>query len=209
MKTLAYIRVSTDKQELDTQRLLLLDYAQKQGYLIDAFLEVEASAGKSRESRQLDALFAQLQSGDRLLVAELSRLARNMLEALQLVQELQELDIELHFVRQPELSLKGPHRPLLMAIYSYFAETERAFLSMRTRQALAARKAQGVALGRPKGSKNEITKTLHKHREDIDNYLQKGLSIKAVCILLRASPALQSLSYYQLRYYLRQHKSSN
>ena len=59
------------------------------------------------------------------------------------------------FVRQPELSTTGPHGTLLLAIYRYFAETERDYSAPRTKQGLAAARAQGKTLGRPQGSRNK------------------------------------------------------
>jgi DNA invertase Pin-like site-specific DNA recombinase len=87
----------------------------------------------------------------KLLVAELSRLGRNMLETLNLIEQLSQQGVKLVFVRQPELSTVGEHSKLLLAIYSYFAEAERSFISIRIKQGLAAVKAKGIKLGRPKG----------------------------------------------------------
>jgi DNA invertase Pin-like site-specific DNA recombinase len=89
------------------------------------------------------------------LVAEVSRLGRNMFEVIDIVNQLGENGVEVIFVRQPELSTAGPHRKLLLAIYSYFAEAEREFISVRTKQGLAAAKASGKKLGRPKGSRDK------------------------------------------------------
>jgi DNA invertase Pin-like site-specific DNA recombinase len=73
---------------------------------------------------------SKLHDGDRLLVAELSRLGRNMLEVLEIIHRISEAGAQIIFIRQPELSTAGPHGKLLLAIYSYFAETEREFISI-------------------------------------------------------------------------------
>ncbi len=90
-----------------------------------------------------------------MLVAELSRLGRDMFEVISIVNQLSENGVEVIFVRQPELSTTGSHRKLLLAIYSYFAEAEREFISMRTEQGLAAARASGKKLERPKGSRDK------------------------------------------------------
>lgn len=203
MKTWAYIRVSSDRQDFEGQRHLLLDYAQRQAWLIQEFIEVEASSKRSWEARRLAELLEKLQRGDRLLVAELSRLGRNMLETLQLIEQIHLKGVELHFIRQPELSLSGQHTPLLLAIYSYFAQTEREYIALRTRQALAALKAKGQALGRPKGSRNKSMALLEAHRQLIEAYRKKGFNLKTIAILLKEQPNLHNLSYYQLRYFIR------
>ena len=77
MNVIAYTRISTDGQDLEKQKHLLLDFAQKQGWLIAEFIEVAVSSKKSRGKRKIDELSEKLKKGDVLLVAELSRLGRN------------------------------------------------------------------------------------------------------------------------------------
>jgi len=180
MKAIGYIRVSTDKQDLEKQRHLLLDYAYKNKILINEFIEVEVSSQKNQKIRKIESLLEKLASGDRLLVAELSRLGRNMLETLNIINKLTESKIEITFVRQPELSTAGSHAKLLMAVYSYFAESERDFISLRTKQGLAAAKANGQLLGRPKGSKNKKSRVLDPFKDQIKQYLDLRLTVMAI-----------------------------
>ena len=147
MAVFGYTRVSTDKQDLEKQKHLLLEYAQANQMMIDEFIDTEVSSTQGTKERRVDELLGKLKRGDSLLVAELSRLGRNMLQTLNIINELSERDINLIFVRQPELSTTGPHTKLLLAIYSYFAEAEREYISIRTKQGLAAAKAKGKILG--------------------------------------------------------------
>lgn len=146
MKVIGYIRVSTDQQDLEKQRHLLLTYSQTHQLLINEFIEAEASSRRDTKVRKIDELLEKLQNGDLLLVAELSRLGRNMLETLNIINTLSKNGIQIIFVRQPELSTLGGHAKLLLAIYSYFAEAEREYISLRTKQGLAAVKMQGKRL---------------------------------------------------------------
>ncbi len=123
MTIIGYIRVSTEQQDLDKQRHLLLDYAHQQQININDFIEVEISSRKTQRERRITEIIERLQSGDMLVVAELSRLGRNMLETLNLINTLYEKGVQLVFVRQPELSTNASHAQLLLAIYSYFAQT--------------------------------------------------------------------------------------
>ncbi len=150
MNVIGYIRVSSDKQDLQKQEHLLLKYAQQHDLRINEFINIEISSRKGTKERRIDELLS-LNEGDILLVAELSRLGRNMFEVINIINQLSEQGVEVVFVRQPELSTAGSHRKLLLAIYSYFAEAEREFISMRTKQGLAAARASGKKLGRPKG----------------------------------------------------------
>jgi DNA invertase Pin-like site-specific DNA recombinase len=145
-KVIGYIRISTDRQDLDKQRHLLLEHARRQHLFIDEFVEIEMSSRKSNAARRIDELIAKLDTGDLLLVAELSRLGREMLQVLNIINALGEKRVEITFIRQPELSTSGDHGKLLLAIYSYFAEAERTFISLRVKQGLAAARAKGVKL---------------------------------------------------------------
>jgi DNA invertase Pin-like site-specific DNA recombinase len=145
-KVIGYIRISTDKQDLDKQRHLLLEHARANRLIIDEFVEVEVSSRKGMGERRIDELLNKLHAGDMLLVAELSRLGREMLQVLNLINDLIARGVQITFVRQPELSTTGSHGKLLLAIYGYFAEAEREFISMRVKQGLAAVKAKGFPI---------------------------------------------------------------
>ncbi len=114
MTVIGYIRVSTDKQDLTQQKHLLLQYAQQQKILIHEFIEIEVSSRKNTKERKIDELLASLSEGDTLLVAELSRLGRNMLETLNIINTLIESGINIIFIRQPELSTNVGHTKLLL-----------------------------------------------------------------------------------------------
>ena len=200
MKVIAYVRVSTDKQDVEKQKHLLLEYAQSHQLLITEFIHAEVSSQKSTQERRIDELLAKLEKGDVLMVAELSRLGRNMLQTLNIINELSEEGVKIAFVRQPELSTTGQHAKLLLAIYSYFAETEREYISLRTKQGLAAAKAKGVKLGRPQGSRNK-ERVLDPYRDQILNYLKMGLNLAAVMKII--NPQLeQPITYNSYRYFV-------
>lgn len=202
MKVIGYIRVSSDKQDLQKQEHLLLKYAQQHDLRIHDFIRIEISSRRDTKERRIDELLDCLDEGDILLVAELSRLGRNMFEVIDIVNQLGENRVEVIFVRQPELSTAGPHRKLLLAIYSYFAEAEREFISVRTKQGLAAAKASGKKLGRPKGSRDK-ERILDPHREQIKEYLELGLSLRRIRSIV--NPQLERpISYPAYRYFVRQ-----
>ena len=202
MNVIGYIRVSSDKQDLQKQEHLLLKYAQQHDLRIDEFINIEISSRKGTKERRIDELLSRLNAGDILLIAELSRLGRNMFEVINIINQLSEKGVEVIFVRQPELSTAGPHRKLLLAIYSYFAEAEREFISMRTKQGLAAARARGKKLGRPKGSRDK-ERILDPYRKQIKEYLQLGLSLSRIRTIL--NPQLERpISYPSYRYFVRQ-----
>lgn len=110
------------------------------------------------------------------------------------------MGVKIAFVRQPELSTTGQHAKLLLAIYSYFAETEREYISLRTKQGLAAAKAEGKTLGRPKGSRNK-ERVLDPYRQQILDYLKMGLNLAAIMKII--NPQLkQPITYNSYRYFV-------
>ena len=202
MSVIAYSRISTDQQDLEKQKHLLLQYAQKQAWLIDEFIEVSISSRKNTKQRKIDELLEKLQPGDVLLVAELSRLGRNMLETLNIINTLSETGIKIVFVRQPELSTTATHAKLLLAIYSYFAESERDYISIRTKQGLAAAKAMGKQLGRPKGSKNKKGRVLDGHKPAIKKYLELGVTISDITKII--NDLLETpITYNAFKYFIK------
>jgi DNA invertase Pin-like site-specific DNA recombinase len=201
MLTVGYIRVSTDEQDLNKQKHLLLEYAQQRQLIIGQFIEAEVSSRKTPKERRIVELQELLEKGDHLLVAELSRLGRNMLETLNIITTLSERGIQITFVRQPELSTSGAHGKLLLAIYSYFAESERDYISLRTKQGLAAARASGKLLGRPRGSRNRNGSVLSPFAEQIRAYLELRLPVSAIRKLI--NPLLEKpVSYNTFKYFV-------
>ena len=84
---IGYIRVSTEQQSMQNQKHKLLEYAQANKMIIDEFIELEISSKKAQKEKLLDEVFDKLKSGDTFICTELSRLGRNMLEILNLIEK--------------------------------------------------------------------------------------------------------------------------
>jgi len=198
---IGYIRVSTEQQSMKNQKHKLLEYAQNNKLIIDEFIELEISSKKTQKDRLLDDIFLKLKSGDIFICTELSRLGRNMLEILNLIEKFNKLDIKIIFTNQPELSTNKNEAlsSLLLAIYGYFAQTEREIISERTKQGLAAAKASGKILGRPKGAKNK-NRVLDPFKDEIKKYIDLGLMqtniLKIINDHLEKPISLTSLRYF-------------
>ena len=154
MKTIAYLRVSTSGQELNNQRLAILDYAHKNNLQISKFIESESSSRKNIKERNLDQLFLNIHSGDLVLVSELSRLGRSVGQIIQLIDEL--IKLKVHFLAIKEnIQLNGGKQDIqskmMVTMFGLFAEIERDLISERTREGLQTARNKGKSLGRPKG----------------------------------------------------------
>jgi DNA invertase Pin-like site-specific DNA recombinase len=176
MKTIAYLRVSKDTQDVRNQKLAILEFAQKESVKIDNFMEITVSSRKSTKERKINLLLEQLSSGDTIIVSELSRIGRSVAEIITTIDTLVKREICLLSVKEgirldEEQSLQSK---VMVTMFSLFAEIERELISMRTKEALAVAKARGKKLGRPKGSKGKSK--LDGREEEIKKLLELNVS---------------------------------
>ena len=87
-KTIAYIRTSTDKQDLNNQKLEIFEFAKKNQLEVDHFIEMTISSRRTNKERRIDEMLSVLDDADTLIVTELSRLGRSTAEVIGLVNEL-------------------------------------------------------------------------------------------------------------------------
>jgi DNA invertase Pin-like site-specific DNA recombinase len=182
-KTLAYIRVSTENQEANNQRLEILEFARKQNIKVDEFIEITVSSRKNTKDRRIDELLARLAENDALIVTEISRLGRSTSEVIQLINRLIENNVRIIVLKQGlDISRQDMQSKIIVTLFSLFAELERDLVSLRTKEALAAKKSQGILLGKPKGT---IQKSkFDADRERIEELLKLGLSVRKIAKLL-------------------------
>jgi DNA invertase Pin-like site-specific DNA recombinase len=182
-KTIAYIRASTDKQDHNTQKLEILEWAHKKEVKIDAFVEITVSSRKTSKQRRIDEVLQTLAHSDTLIVTELSRLGRSTPEVITLINELVTRNVQVIILKQNlDISQHDMNSKIVITLFSLFAELERDLISLRTKEALAVKKLQGVKLGKPKG-------TIQKSKFDADlerikELLKLGLSVRKIAKLL-------------------------
>jgi len=177
----AYIRVSTDKQETENQRFEILKYANGKRLGNVEFIEETVSGRKSWKDRKIGTLIPELKKGDILIVTELSRLGRSMLEIMELLSILLRAGVELHVVKNNQVLKDDLQSKVFAMAFSIAAEIERELISQRTREALRRRKAEGKPLGRPKGS---YSSKLDRYREQIEELRAKGVSLSSIARIL-------------------------
>ena len=180
-RTYAYIRVSTDKQDTENQRYEILKYANEKKLGNVEFIEETVSGRKSWKDRKIGDLIPKLQKGDVLIVTELSRLGRSMLEIMELLSILLRAGVELHVVKNNQVLKDDLQSKVFAMAFSIAAEIERELISQRTKEALARLKKQGKKLGRPKGSGKS---SLDQHYEQIKELIEKGVSIASIAKIL-------------------------
>ena len=197
-KIVAYLRTSTDKQDLNHQKLELLEFARKKSLSIDEFIEITISSRKTSKQRRIDELLSMLNDGDILLVTELSRLGRSTAEVMTIVNSLAKRNIRVIVVKQNlDISKQDINSKVTLTLFSLFSELERDLISLRTKEALASKKRQGQILGKPKGT---IQKSkFDKHVGKIQELLDYGLSVRKISSVLEYSNHIALNTYINKR----------
>jgi len=174
-KIYAYIRKSTDHQNTENQKLVIYEHAEKNGLIIDHWFDVGCSSRKSNKERRIDELLETIETGDTLIVAELSRLGRSVGQMLSLIDQLIKKQVKVISLKE-NIRLEGKHdiqSKVMVTMFGLFADIERDLISERTKEGLARARANGKLLGRPKGPGKS---KLDKHREEIIALLKTGSS---------------------------------
>ena len=176
-KTVGYLRVSTIDQDTEKNKNEILKLANNKDFGKVEWVEEKASGKISWKQRKIKKVIDDLNERDRLIVPELSRLGRSMLEIMEMLSIAKQKGIYI-FAVKGGWELNGSIQSKVMAMaFSIAAEIEHDLISKRTKEALKARKAQGVILGRPRGAGKS---KLDKHREEIVALLKNGSTKKYV-----------------------------
>ncbi|UXI04726.1 recombinase family protein [Photobacterium sp. TY1-4] len=190
MANYAYLRVSTDSQDVLNQKHGILEYANKTGLADLVFVEDSVSGAKKWRQRKLGALLEGMTEGDTIVFSEVTRMARSALQVLEILELCMEKQLRVYIAKQ-NMQLDGSLQSKIIATMLGLAgEIEREFIRMRTKEALAARKAAGYQLGRPKGEAKTLK--LDARREQIEKYLGMGLGIRETARLIDAAPSTLS-----------------
>lgn len=176
-QTIAYLRVSTTDQDLEKNKYDILQLANEKGLGKVAWVEETISGRVSWKKRQIATILDQLQMGDNLIISELSRLGRSMLECMEILSIASQKGIHLYAVKGNWQLDNSIQSKIVAMAFSMAAEIERDLISQRTKEALAARKKEGIQLGRPRG----IGKSkLDTHRVEIEALLANGATQKFI-----------------------------
>lgn len=184
MATYAYIRVSTDKQDAKNQTYTVSSYIHDRNLGAAILLEETVSGKKSWRIRKLAEIIDNLQSGDKLVVTEMSRLGRSMLEVFEIFSICISKDVEVHIVKNGHILKNDINSKVMTFAFSLASELERELISSRTKEALARRRAEGQKLGRPKGSQSS---KLDSKTHEILAFHKKGVNTSAIAKIFDVS----------------------
>ena len=193
-KKIAYIRTSTAEQDLNIQRLEILEYARKHDLKIDDFIQTAASTRTSRVERLIPDLMNRLNENDTVIISELSRLGRSTSEVIQIINELIDKKVRIIVLKQNlDICQHDMNSKIIITMFSLFGELERDLISARTKEALKTKKERGYTLGKPKGviQKSKFDADLDRIKE----LLSMGISTRKISNIL-GYPNHNSLNTY-------------
>lgn len=170
-----YIRVSTDKQTIENQRFEIERFAGQQKLRIDGWIEETISGTKNYTKRELGRLLKKVQKDDLIICAELSRLGRSLFMIMEILNICMNKECRVWTIKDGYRLGEDIQSKVLAFAFGLSAEIERNLISQRTKEALARKKAEGIILGRPKGSLSALNLTCSQKSLWIQKKLAQGM----------------------------------
>ena len=156
MTVYGYLRVSTDKQDCENQKIGVEDLARMRGLPIENWIIDDGVSGiKEPEKRKLGKLLKRIKSGDVIICSELSRLGRRLFMVISILEHCMKIGAKVLTVKDGYELGDNVQSKILAFAFGLVAELEREMISKRTKEALQRRKMNGQAIGRQKGAKNK------------------------------------------------------
>lgn len=184
MRTIGYLRVSTNEQDLEKNKADILHLANDKNLGRVQWVEEKISGRVHWKKRKISDVIDELQPGDNLIVSELSRLGRSMLECMEILSIALHKGIRIYAIKgnwQLDSSIQSK---IIAMAFSMATEIERELISQRTREALRTKIEQGVKLGRPRGPGKS---KLDQYRPEIEALLANGSAQKFIAKRYRTS----------------------
>lgn len=166
-----YIRVSTETQTVENQKIVIEKWTQARGLVIDEWIAETISGTKALQKRKLGSLVSKVQPQDTIIITELSRLGRSMIMILNILQTLLENNIKVYAIKENYELGDNIQSKVLAFAFGLSAEIERQLISERTKAGLERARIQGKRIGRQKGVSPKKYKLTGK-----EDYIKQELS---------------------------------
>ncbi|MDR7925102.1 master DNA invertase Mpi family serine-type recombinase [Latilactobacillus sakei subsp. sakei] len=180
-----YIRVSTEKQTIENQKFEINEFCKVKDIVIEKWVSETISGTKKLNERKFGLLMKKLKKGDMVVVSEISRLGRNLMQIMGILNECMEKEAMVVTVKEGYELGNNINSKVLAFAFGLSAEIERNLISQRTKEALARKKSEGVVLGRPKGASRYKSLKLYPKREAIIEMISEGRSYSFIARTLR------------------------
>lgn len=152
-----YLRVSSDEQDVNSQKQGVVKFAESKGWTIDEYITDEGvSGGKDPDKRNLGPLLKKLEKGDIVIASEISRLGRDLYMVMDILHFCMKTGCLIYTVKD-NFSLDDNIQSKVLAFaFGLAAEIERQMIRQRTKEGLRLRMRMGVLLGRPVGKSTDL-----------------------------------------------------
>lgn len=185
-QTIGYLRVSTSEQDLEKNKMDILKLAHDKDLGKVEFIEERISGKVSWKKRKIAQILEDLKKGDHIIISELSRLGRSMLECMEILSIALQKGLNIYAIKG-DWKLDGSLQSKIIAMaFSMAAEIERDLISQRTKEALRARRASGKPLGRPKGTGKS---KLDEFQPEIETLVNNGSTKRFIAQRYKTSEA--------------------
>lgn len=188
MSVIGYIRVSSNKQTVQHQHYEIEQFAEHNNIAVDKWIEETISSRKPLTKRQLGQLLNELNDGDILIAAEISRLGRSLLEVMHILETCLNKNCQVWTLKENYRLGNDIQSKVMAFAFGLSAEIERNLISQRTKASLDNIRATGKRLGRPFSAQSKKLK-LSKNTQKIKNWLDTGLTKYKIAKIMNVSPA--------------------
>ena len=175
----AYIRVSTENQTTENQKITIRQYCRDHRLTKVKYISENVSGTKNYEKRELGKLIDIEQSGDVLIVTELSRLGRSITMIFEIFNILLKKNVKVYAIKENYELGDNVQSQVLAFAFSLSAQIERTLISERTKMGLERARKQGKQIGSIKGVKHKNYK-LDKKKRYIQRRIKEKQSINSL-----------------------------
>jgi DNA invertase Pin-like site-specific DNA recombinase len=183
VKTIAYLRISTDKQDEASQRQII---ESRTGGQVIEWVSDQASGAKPWQDRAISGVLDKCARGDRIIVSEISRIARSTVGVLTFLQAAAEKGVTVDAVKSGIILDGSTASKIVVTVLAMAAEIERDLLKERTKAAMDSRKARGLPVGRQVGATGKRNK-LEGRWGEIEPLIAAKVSHTAIARVLGVS----------------------
>lgn len=179
MAIFAYVRVSTQMQTQENQIYEIGNWCRRKGWQVDKWTNESVSGTIAWEKRSLGRLLHKMKRGDTIVCTEISRLGRNMLMIMSVLNYCVQKGIHIYTIKDNFELSDNINSKIIAFAFALASEIERNLISQRTKEALAARRTAGIRLGRPPGASNKVKRLIDDMME-VQGRIRGGESITHV-----------------------------
>ena len=191
MAVIGYIRVSSNKQTVQHQHYEIQQFAEHNNINVDKWVEETITSRKPLNKRKLGQLLDELQYGDILIAAEISRLGRSLLEVMRILETCLNKNCQVWTLKEHYRLGNDIQSKVMAFAFGLSAEIERNLISQRTKASLESIKATGKKIGRPFAAQSKKLK-LSRNTKKVKHWLETGLTKYLIAKMMSVSPATVS-----------------